>query len=116
MINLTTFVLIIVAASVYYVWIFRYFNVIKEFNQFGLSDVTRNFVGASKISLAALFLVGIWYPNFIAIPSIFMGLFMIGAQYFHFKIKNPFIKHLPSLILLILCTFLATTSLGIITL
>lgn len=114
MINLTTSVLIIVAASVYYVWIFRYFNVVKEFNQFGLSDLTRNFVGAAKISLSALLIVGIWNPELIAIPSALMGLFMVGAQYFHFKIKNQFIKHLPSLILLILCAFLATTSLGII--
>ena len=114
MINLTTSVIIIVAASVYYVWIFRYYNVVKEFNQFGLSDVTRNFVGAAKISLSALLVVGIWHPELIAIPSALMGLFMVGAQYFHFKIKNPFIKHLPSLILLILCAFLATTSLGII--
>lgn len=114
MINLTTSVQIIVAASVYYVWIFRYFNVIKEFNQFGLSDVTRNFVGAAKMSLSVLIIVGIWYPELIAIPSVLMGIFMVGAQYFHFKIKNPFIKHLPSLILLILCVFLATTSLAII--
>ena len=114
MINLTTSVLVVVAASVYYVWIFRYFNVVKEFNQFGLSDVTRNFVGAAKISLSSLLLVGIWYPELIAIPAVSMGLFMVGAQYFHFKVKNPFIKHLPSLILLILCVFLATTSLGII--
>lgn len=114
MINLTTSVLIIVAASVYYVWVFRYLNVVKEFNQFGLSDLTRSFVGATKISLAALLIVGIWHPELIAIPSALMGLFMVAAQYFHFKIKNPFIKHIPSLILLILCVFLTTTSLGII--
>lgn len=114
MINLTTSVQIIVAASVYYVWIFRYFNVIKEFNQFGLNDLTRSFVGASKITLAALLIVGIWHPEFIAIPSALMGLFMVCAQYFHFKVKNPFIKHLPSLVLLILCVFLTTTSLGLI--
>jgi len=44
------------------------------------------------------------------IPAVLMGLFMVGAQYFHFKAKNPFIKHLPSLILLILSAFLAFTS------
>jgi len=37
---------IIVAASVAYVWIFRYDVIIKEFKQFGLSDLTRTFVGA----------------------------------------------------------------------
>jgi len=103
---------IIVAASVYYVWIFRYFNIIKEFNQFGLSDLTRSFVGSTKITLAALLIVGIWYPEFIAIPAALMGLFMLSAQYFHFKAKNPFIKKLPSIILLILCTFLTIVSIG----
>ncbi len=114
MINLTTSAQIIVAASVYYVWVFRYFNVIKEFKQFGLSDWTRSFIGAAKIALATLILVGIWHPELIAIPSALMGLLMVGAQYFHFKIKNPFIKHLPSLVLLMLCVFLTTVSSGLI--
>lgn len=102
---------IIIAASVAYVWIFRFENIIKEFEQFGLSVLIRSFVGASKIALATLLIVGIWYPNLIIIPSILMGLFMISAQYFHFKIKNPFMKHLPSLLLLILCVFLTLASL-----
>jgi hypothetical protein len=114
MTNLVLLAQIVVAASVYYVWIFRYFNVIKEFHQFGLSDLTRSFIGATKISLAALLLVGIWYPVIIPYASGLMGLLMIGAQYFHFKIKNPFIKHLPSLLLLILCIFLTTATLGLI--
>lgn len=98
---------IAVGLSVLFVWIVRYDNVVKEFNQFGLSDLTRNFVGASKIALATLLIAGIWYSPLVLVPSIIMGVFMIAAQYFHFKIKNPFIKHLPSLILLILCAFIA---------
>ena len=101
---------IIVAISVVYVWTFRYHNVVKEFKQFGLSDLTRNFVGATKIALATLLVVGIWYSSLVLIPSILMGLLMISAQYFHFKISNPFIKHLPSLILLILSAFIALLS------
>ena len=34
-----------IALSVAFVWIFRYHNVIAEFKSFGLSDLTRNFVG-----------------------------------------------------------------------
>lgn len=101
---------ITVAISVAYVWVFRFHNVIEEFKQFGLSDLTRNFVGATKISLATLFIVGIWYSSLVFIPSVLMGLFMIAAQYFHFKVKNTFIKHLPSLILLIFCAFIAFQS------
>jgi len=99
-----------VAISVAYVWIFRFDNVIKEFKQFGLSDLSRNLVGATKIALATLLVAGIWYSSLVFIPSVLMGLLMIGAQYFHFKISNPFIKHLPSLILLILSAFIAFLS------
>ena len=105
---------LIVAVSVLYVWIFRMDNIIKEFKQFGLSDLTRSFVGAIKIALSTLLIVGIWHSSLVLIPSIIMGLIMVAAQYFHFKIKNPFIKHLPSLLLLILCVFISLASLYII--
>lgn len=108
--NLISLAQIIVAISVLFVWTFRFHNVLKEFQQFGLSDLTRNLIGATKISLATLLVVGIWYSSLVLIPSILMGLLMIGAQYFHFKIGNPFIKHLPSLILLILCAVIAYSS------
>ena len=108
--NLINLLQITVAISVVYVWTFRFHNVLKEFNQFGLSDLTRNLVGATKIALATLLVLGIWYPELVFIPSILMGLLMIGAQYFHFKISNPFIKHLPSLILLVLSSFIAYSS------
>ena len=114
MANLLIAAQIIVATSVAYVWIFRYDVIIKEFKQFGLSDLTRTFVGAAKVSLATLLIAGIWYPSLITIPAILMGLFMLSAQYFHFKIKNPFIKHLPSLIFLILCIFITLVSMDII--
>ncbi len=108
--NLVIIAQIILAVAVAYVWIFRYNNVVKEFKQFGLNDITRNFVGASKIALATLLVAGIWYSPLVQFSSVLMGLFMISAQYFHFKIKNPFIKHLPSLMLLILCVIIALGS------
>lgn len=108
--NILKLTQIVLALSVAYVWIFRFDNVIKEFKQFGLSDLTRNFVGVSKIALSTLLIAGIWYSSLVLIPAVLMGLFMIAAQYFHFKIKNPFIKHLPSLILLILCAIIALGS------
>jgi len=114
MINYITLAQIIVAGSVIYVWIFRMDNIIKEFKQFGLSELTRSFVGATKIALSTLLIVGIWYSPLVLVSSIIMGLIMVAAQYFHFKIKNPFIKHLPSLLLLILCVFITFATLDII--
>jgi len=98
---------LVLGLSVAFVWIFRYDNVVKEFKQFRLNDLTRNFVGAAKIGLATLIIAGIWIPSLVQIPALMMGMFMLAAQYFHFKIKNPFNKHLPSLVLLLLCVFIA---------
>ncbi|MBM3442446.1 MAG: hypothetical protein FJX89_07065 [Bacteroidetes bacterium] len=98
---------IAVGMSVFYVWTFKYDNVVNEFNKFQLNDLTRNLVGTSKIALATLLIAGIWHPSLVKISSIIMGLFMIAAQYYHFKIKNPFFKHMPSLILLILSVIIA---------
>ncbi len=99
-----------VALSVAFVWVFRYHNVVTEFKSFGLSDLTRNFVGVSKIALSTLLITGVWFPSLVFVSSIFMGFFMLSAQFFHFKINNTFIKHLPSLLLLILCGFIAYLS------
>ena len=104
----------IVAFSIMYVWIFRFDNIVKEFKQYGLSDLTRNKVGAAKITLATLLVAGIWYPSLILIPALVLAFLMLSAQYFHFKINNPWQKHLPSLLLLILCLFIAAVQLKLV--
>lgn len=101
---------IVVAASVAFVWIFRIHNVIKEFNQFKINDITRSFVGFAKTVLATLLIVGIWCESLVLASAILMGLFMLAAQYFHFKAGNPFKQRLPSLILLLLCAFIALSA------
>ena len=101
---------IVVAAAVIFVWVFRFDNIVKEFKQYSLSDLTRTMVGSTKISLATLLIAGIWYPALVFIPAIIMAFLMVAAQYFHFKIHNPWKKHIPSLFLLILCIFIALES------
>ena len=84
--NLLIISQLIVAISVLFVWIFRFHNVEKEFKQFGLSVTIRSAVGASKIALATLLLVGLCQPSYVFYSSISMGFFMLSAQYFHFKV------------------------------
>lgn len=111
--NFMMFAQILVAGSVAFVWIFRTHNVLKEFNQFGLSTVVRSFVGFAKTALATLLVVGIWFPALILNSAILMAFFMVSAQYFHFKANNPFKQRLPSLILLLLCVFIALNAANI---
>ena len=101
---------IIVALSIVYVWIFRFDNIVTEFKQYGLSDLIRSVIGAAKIALATLLVAGIWYPSLILVPALLMAFLMLSAQYFHFKTGNPWQKHIPSLILLILCLFIAAVA------
>ncbi len=110
----STIAQIIVALSIFYVWIFRFDNIIKEFKQYGLNDLTRSLVGATKISMSTLLVAGIWFPALILVPALIVAFLMIAAQYFHFKHGNPWQKHLPSLLLLILCLFISAVSLNLI--
>ena len=105
---------IIVSTSVIIVWVFRRENIIVEFEQYGISDTLRDIVGALKISLATILILGIWYNEFLFSSSLAMAFLMICAQYFHIKAGNPFNKFIPSFCLLILCLFIATKNLPLI--
>ena len=101
-----------VAVSVLIVWVFRYHNVITEFQQFGYSDVFRNFVGASKIAISTLLLTGIWYAELTPYAALGMAAFMLAAQLSHLKAKNPFLQRLPSLVFLLMSAFVALFHFG----
>ena len=105
---------LIVAISVIIVWVFRRENIIVEFEQYGISDIIRNIVGALKISLSTILILGIWYNEFLILSSLVMAFLMICAQYFHIKVRNPLNKFIPSFCLLMLCLFIAAKNLAII--
>jgi hypothetical protein len=104
---LTPSLQVIVAVSVLYVWTFRNPNVIKEFKQFNLPDLTRNIVGTAKIALATLLLVGLCYPELVFPAASGMAVFMGAAQYFHFSVRNKLLQRLPSFLFLIACILIA---------
>jgi hypothetical protein len=106
----------VIAFSVVAVWVFRFDNIVKEFKQFGLPDLIRNLVGATKISLSTLLVAGIWFPPLVLVPALMMAFLMLCAQVAHFRVRNPWFKHLPSLGLLGLSLFVAAVHAGILTL
>jgi len=112
--HISLFFQIVVAVSVLIVWVFRYHNVIAEFEQFGFSDVFRNFVGASKISISTLLLTGIWYAELTPYAAMGMAAFMLAAQLSHLRAKNPFLQRLPSLVFLLMSVFVALFHFGVI--
>ena len=98
----------ILALSIVYVWVFRFDNIVLEFKQYELSDLTRNLVGAAKISLSTLLVAGIWFPPLVLMSSLLMAVLMVFAQLAHFRVKNPWIKHIPSFVLLVVSLLIAS--------
>jgi hypothetical protein len=92
-----------IALSIWVVWVLRHDNIEVEFKHFGFSNRFRDAIGAIKISLATLLIAGIWYPALVPPSALAMAFLMICAQYTHFRVKNPFPKFVPSLVLLSLC-------------
>lgn len=105
---------LIIASSVVVVWVFRFNNIVKEFKQYGLPDVVRNMVGATKIALATLLVAGIWFPQLVLVPALIMAGLMVGAQLAHIKVHNPWHKYVPSFLLLLLSLFVAAAYAGLI--
>lgn len=104
---------LIVAASVFYIWIFRFDNIAREFEHFNYSPIFRNAVGVVKLVIATLMVVGIWMPAVVLGAALGMTALMLGAQYAHFSVKNPIAKRVPSAALLALCVFVAVESAGL---
>ena len=105
---------LIVSISVISVWVFRYDNIVLEFKQYDISNLLRNIVGASKISLATILILGIWYTELLVVSSLLMAFLMICAQFYHIKVKNPLIKYVPSFLLLVLSLFIAAVNYGLV--
>ena len=104
---------LIIAISILIVWVFRFDNIVIEFKQYNLSDLIRSMVGASKISLATLLIVGIFYKEVVFISALLMAFLMVCAQIAHIKVKNPLSKYIPSFLLLILSLFVAAVDFGL---
>ena len=68
--NLSILAQLIVSISVIIVWVFRRDNISIEFKQYGLSNLLQNIVGAVKISLATILILGIWHEELLTISSL----------------------------------------------
>ncbi len=114
MLNASVIAQIVIAASVLFVWIFRFENIEKEFEEYRFSIAFRSFIGAAKIALSTLLIVGIWYPSLVLVPALLMAVLMAGAQWSHFKVRHAFVKFVPSLVLLLLSLVVAGFHAGLV--
>lgn len=90
----------LVAASIFFVWVVRYDNIVQEFRSYGLPEWLRDLVGILKITFAIMMLIGINRPFFAMVGGIGVVILMGAAVFTHLRVKNAVFRMLPSLALL----------------
>lgn len=110
--SLTVVLQSFVAASIFFVWVVRYDNIVEEFKQYGLPDSLRDLVGILKLTFSILLLIGIGRPLLALIGGIGIAILMAAAFVVHVRVKSPFLKRLPCLTLLIVSAVIAWLNFG----
>jgi len=82
-------------------------NMKEEFEAYGLSESTMYAVGAAKVGLAGLMLVGHVKPQLVRPASAGLAMFMLGAVGMHVKVGDPVKRYLPALSVFSLSTISA---------
>lgn len=104
---------LIIALGIFNVWFLRFgrstqyrggdaSNMTEEFAVYGLPGWSVFAIGFLKVTAASLLLAGIFYPVLILPAAGTIFALMLGAFAMHIKVKDPFMKSLPALSLLIL--------------
>lgn len=82
-------------------------NMAEEFQRYGFPDGMRKLIGAAKLILAVMLILGIWYPSLAVAAGIAMAVLMAGAVGSHLRVRDPLMKSLPSFTLLLISLFIA---------
>lgn len=95
---------IIVFSSVLFVWVIRYNNIKEEFRSYNYPEWLRDLVGIIKIC-SVIMIMG-ENTLLVTIGSVGILVLMLGAMVTHLRVKNPFHKMLPSIVLFILSSII----------
>ena len=88
---------IIIAVSIFFVWIIRYDHIVDEFKSYKFSSWFRDGMGIIKCTAAVMLLYGTAQLTIIA--SSILTILMVAAFFTHIKFRHTFIQTLPSLLL-----------------
>lgn len=116
-ITLTT-IQIIVALGIYNVWLVRYGketnwrggtaeNMKEEFATYGLPGWSMVVIGALKVFLATLLIIGVWVPVLTKPSATILAILMFGAVSMHVKVRDSIQKALPALVMFLMSVVVA---------
>lgn len=108
---------LIIAVSIFNVWILRFGKPTKwrggnaksmkeEFEAYGLPGWFMILIGALKLIFATLLIIGIWVSELVNPAAIGIAVLMFGAVIMHIKVKDSPIKSFPAFSFLVLSLIL----------
>jgi len=104
-----------IALVIFAVWIFRpnlntnyragnAKNIFEEFAVYGLPKWSVYAIGATKLCLASMLIIGIWYTQLVQYAVMAMGILMAGALICHLKTRgDPLSRATPASLMLVMC-------------
>jgi hypothetical protein len=95
---------ILVGVSIFFVWVVRYQNIIQEFKIYQLPNWLRDIVGIFKITFAIMLQTTSAY--LVLLGSAGLVFLMVAAIITHFRMKTPYFKRIPSIVLMLICLML----------
>ena len=114
---------VIIALGIINVWVLRRdrptnyrpegaSNISEEFSRYGFSNDFRLMIGATKLTLAALLVLGIAYAPLAVAAASGMTILMLGAVVSHMKVSDPIIKSVPALLMLLMSVVVIVARVG----
>jgi hypothetical protein len=111
--QITPILQVIVAFGLLNVWILRFkkktpfrggaaASMSEEFRVYGLPHWALMVVGTLKVGIAVALIAGLRIPELVPPATILLAVLMIGALVMHIKVKDPLVKSLPALAMLIM--------------
>jgi hypothetical protein len=82
-------------------------TLVEEFEVYGLPGWSLYVIGALKVILSILLIVGIWYPDLVSAAAVGLGMLLAGSVSMHLKVSDPLIKSFPAALFLLMCFFIA---------
>ncbi len=79
---------------------------VESFEQLKLKKEFRLVTGIVQIVGVIGLIIGIWYPGVASLSGIWFGIIMIGAAAAHIRVKDPFSKAVPAIVLCIVALFI----------
>jgi len=95
---------VISGVAIFFVWVVRYKNIRKEFDEYNLPTWLRDLTGILKLSFACMLQFS--NPFLVRVGAIGIVFLMLAAVFTHIRLKSTFRRYIASVAMLTISVFI----------